>query len=58
MAKFPVLAGIEHLTIFADHDANGVGQAAAWTCRNRWIDAGVDVEVSCPTSSATTSQTR
>jgi hypothetical protein len=40
---FPVLAGIEHLTIFADFDATGLD--AAMTCAQRWRDAGRDAVV-------------
>lgn len=37
MAKFPVLAGIETLTIFADHDPAGL--RAARECASRWCVA-------------------
>jgi putative DNA primase/helicase len=40
IAQFPVLSGIEELTIFADNDKNGVGQRAAEECRERWLGAG------------------
>jgi phage/plasmid primase-like uncharacterized protein len=40
MAMFPVLAGIEALTILVDHDASGAGQKAAEACAQRWGDAG------------------
>jgi len=40
IAQFPVLDGIEELTIFADCDANGVGQRAARACAQRWHEAG------------------
>jgi len=40
IAQFPVLPGIEELTIFADCDANGVGQRAAQQCLQRWHEAG------------------
>ena len=36
MAKFPVLAGIECLTIVADHDLNGAGLRAASEAADRW----------------------
>ena len=45
MAKFPVLAGIEALTIFADHDQNGAGQRAASEAAERWLAAGREVRV-------------
>ncbi len=41
LAAFPVLAGIEALTIFADHDAAGL--KAAGECANRWRKAGRQV---------------
>jgi hypothetical protein len=45
---FPVLSGIEALTILVDHDEadrNGrqAGQEAALACSERWRDAGVEV---------------
>jgi len=43
MEIFPVLPGIEALTILVDHDANMAGQHAAEECANRWRDAGRDV---------------
>lgn len=45
MAKFPVLAGIECLSIFADHDRNGAGQCAASEAANRWLAAGRETHV-------------
>ncbi len=37
IAKFPVLQGIEHLTIFPDiGDTDGQGEAAAKECARRW----------------------
>lgn len=46
MAKFPVLAGIESLTIFADDDETGV--KAARECAERWIAAGCETRLSHP----------
>jgi hypothetical protein len=43
IAKFPVLAGIEALTICVDNDANGEGQKAASVCYDRWVAAGREV---------------
>jgi hypothetical protein len=40
MAAFPVLAGIDCLTLIADHDANGAGEAAAREAATRWRNAG------------------
>jgi putative DNA primase/helicase len=36
IARFPVLAGIEELTIFADADDRGAGVNAALACAERW----------------------
>jgi len=47
---FPVLAGIEALTIFADNDANGVGLAAARQCAQAWLHAGAEVFIRTPNS--------
>lgn len=43
IAKFPVLDGIDALTIIVDHDANGEGQKASSTCHDRWTAAGREV---------------
>ena len=43
LSGFPILAGIEALTVLVDHDANGVGQAAAASCAKRWSAAGRNV---------------
>jgi hypothetical protein len=40
LAAFPVLAGIECLTILVDNDGTGTGQRAARTCGERWRAAG------------------
>jgi phage/plasmid primase-like uncharacterized protein len=48
IAKFPVLAGIESLTILADNDANGAGQRAAGQCAERWAAAGREVTILIP----------
>jgi putative DNA primase/helicase len=45
MAKFPVLAGIEALSIIADHDKNGAGEKAARAAAARWLEAGREVRV-------------
>jgi hypothetical protein len=41
IGNFPVLAGIDCLTIIADHDDKG--RRAADACRERWTDAGREV---------------
>ena len=46
IARFPVLPGVESLTIFADHD--DVGIKAARACGRRWADAGLDARVLRP----------
>ncbi len=43
LASFPVLHGIEVLTIAADHD--DVGIKAAETCARRWHEAGLEVKI-------------
>jgi putative DNA primase/helicase len=45
---FPVLYGIETLTIFSDADDGGVGIAAARSCAIRWQTAGRNVEIHKP----------
>jgi hypothetical protein len=48
IAAFPVLAGIENLTIFADHDPNGVGQRAARSAAERWAESGCEARILTP----------
>jgi putative DNA primase/helicase len=48
MAAFPVLSGIEALTVYADHDATGI--RAANTCGERWHSAGREVTIAAPPS--------
>jgi hypothetical protein len=45
---FAHIKGITHLTIFADNDANGIGDAVADECARRWADAGTEVTVRTP----------
>lgn len=46
LAAFPVLEGIEALTIAADHDDAGI--AAAHACGERWAAAGREVRIVMP----------
>jgi hypothetical protein len=48
MRSFPVLGGIEHLTIIADHNENGAGEDAADDAAERWRAAGRTVRVVRP----------
>jgi Toprim domain len=48
MAKLPILAGIECITILADHDENGAGERAALELEQRWREAGREVLVVAP----------
>jgi putative DNA primase/helicase len=43
MARFPLLGGIEALTIFYDRDSSGTGRKAAEDCAERWCAAGREV---------------
>jgi hypothetical protein len=52
LAAFPVLAGIEALTIFADNDASGKGQRAANECAERWA-SHAEVTIVEPTHAGT-----
>ena len=42
LANFPVIDGVNALTVLIDHDANGIGQKAAAQCIWRWRRAGRD----------------
>jgi putative DNA primase/helicase len=46
--RLPVLSGVDALTIFADHDETGVGEAAADTCAAAWSNAGREVTIAVP----------
>jgi putative DNA primase/helicase len=41
--SFPLISGIEALTILVDNDQNRVGQQAAEQCSGRWLSAGHEV---------------
>jgi putative DNA primase/helicase len=53
VAKFPVLSGIECLTILVDNDASGTGQASAIECSRRWTSMGREVFRVVPTATGT-----
>jgi putative DNA primase/helicase len=48
LARFPVLSGVECLTIFVDHDLSLTGQKAADLCAARWTGAGRQVALLTP----------
>ncbi len=48
IAKFPVLGGIEALTIFPDLDDKGAGIAAAQQCAERWQTDGKSIAIAKP----------
>jgi putative DNA primase/helicase len=41
--KFPVISGLEALTILVDNDPSGRGQHAALECSQRWTRSGREV---------------
>ena len=43
LENFPLLCGIEAITILVDHDDTNRGQQAAERCARRWLDAGREV---------------
>jgi hypothetical protein len=53
MAKFPVLGGIDCLTLVADNDESGAGQAAANECLRRWRDAEREAWIVAPDAAGT-----
>jgi len=48
LAAFPVLRGIEALTIVADHDEAGI--EAAERCAQHWADAGREASIALPSN--------
>ena len=46
IANFPILSGVEALTIFADHDR--AGMRSATTCAARWTHVGKEVTIAKP----------
>jgi hypothetical protein len=45
ISVFPVLPGLEAITVFADADDGGVGMRAATACVKRWTDAGLGARI-------------
>ncbi len=45
IARFPVLRGVEALTIFADADDKGAGEKAAMACAERWREAAKEATI-------------
>jgi putative DNA primase/helicase len=43
VSDFPVLSGIDCITLIVDNDENGTGQRAALECSRRWTEAGREV---------------
>lgn len=48
IAAFPVLSGIDALTICAETDDSGANARAARECARRWVSAGRDVIIATP----------
>ena len=48
LSSFPVLAGIDALTIIADNDPKGDGQRAAANCFDTWVKERREVFVVMP----------
>jgi hypothetical protein len=46
IARFPLLPGLDALTVFAD--ADDAGLAAARRCAERWADAGREAHIAAP----------
>lgn len=46
--SFEPLAGVEEVIVFADHDENFAGQAAAYGAAHRLVRKGYGVEVVVP----------
>jgi DNA polymerase I-like protein with 3'-5' exonuclease and polymerase domains len=51
IARFPLIAAIERLTILVDNDASGVGPSSAKECAKRWAAAGRTVALLTPQQS-------
>ena len=53
IARFPLISGVERLTVLVDNDANGVGPSNAKECAKRWAAAGRAVALLAPQQSGT-----
>lgn len=51
IAAFPLLAGVDCLTVFADHDP--AGMKAAMACQQRWRAAGRECTIAAPPAAGT-----
>jgi hypothetical protein len=52
MRAFPVLPGIEALTLFVNRDDSGAGEGSARECSARWRSAGREVTLQLPPKGA------
>ena len=52
IGSFPVLDGIECLTLLAEHDENGTNAKAVEACAARWHDAGKEIQIIEPIEAA------
>lgn len=48
IGAFPVLGGVEELTVFADNDPSEAGLRQARVCANRWRAAGRETSITIP----------
>jgi hypothetical protein len=48
IGAFPVLAGIDALTILGESDKNGTNEVNALECARRWLSAGQEAEIVFP----------
>jgi hypothetical protein len=48
LRNLPVIPGVEHLTVLADHDQNGEGEKAANALQLRYREAGLETRVLRP----------
>jgi len=50
MGSFPAQRGVKSLTLIADHDPSGAGEAAALKAALRWRQAGREVRIFRPST--------